>query len=162
MKKIDYQKLPQHIAIIMDGNGRWAEKHALGRITGHKRGTKAVKLTVRACREIGIKYLTLYAFSVENWLRPKGEVEALMDLLGKYLRSELKEMIDHDIRLTAIGNINALEGTVREILMETMNSTAHNKGMVLNLALSYGGRDEIIEAVKGILEDNWNGKITRQ
>ncbi|HVO65751.1 MAG TPA: isoprenyl transferase [Syntrophales bacterium] len=162
MKKIDYQKLPQHIAIIMDGNGRWAEKHAFGRITGHKRGTKAVKLTVRACREIGIKYLTLYAFSVENWLRPKDEVEALMDLLGKYLRSELKEMIDHDIRLTAIGNINALEGTVREILMETMNNTAHNKGMVLNLALSYGGRDEIIEAVKGILEDNRNGKITRQ
>jgi undecaprenyl diphosphate synthase len=160
MQKIGYQKLPQHIAIIMDGNGRWAEKHAFGRITGHKRGTKSVKLTVRACREIGIKYLTLYAFSVENWLRPKEEVDALMDLLGKYLRSELQDMLDNDIRLTAIGNIEALEEPVREILKETMNKTAHNKGMVLNLALSYGGRDEIIEAVKGILKDSEYGKIT--
>jgi undecaprenyl diphosphate synthase len=162
MQKIDYQKLPRHIAIIMDGNGRWAEKHAFGRITGHKRGTKAVKLTVRTCREIGIKYLTLYAFSVENWLRPKEEVDALMDLLGKYLRSELQEMLNNDIRLTAIGNIEALEGPVRGILKETMNKTAHNKGMVLNLALSYGGRDEIIEAVKGILKDCQYGKITRK
>ncbi len=162
MQKIDYQKLPRHIAIIMDGNGRWAEKHAFGRITGHKRGTKAVKLTVRTCREIGIKYLTLYAFSVENWLRPKEEVNALMDLLGKYLRSELQEMLNNDIRLTAIGNIEALEGHVRGILKETMNKTAHNKGMVLNLALSYGGRDEIIEAVKGILKDCQYGKITRK
>ncbi len=160
MQKIGYQKLPQHIAIIMDGNGRWAEKHAFGRITGHKRGTKSVKLTVRACREIGIKYLTLYAFSVENWLRPKEEVDALMDLLRKYLRSELQDMLDNDIRLTAIGNIEALEEPVREILKETMNKTAHNKGMVLNLALSYGGRDEIIEAVKGILKDSQYGKIT--
>jgi undecaprenyl diphosphate synthase len=160
MQKIDYQNLPRHIAIIMDGNGRWAEKHAFGRITGHKRGTKSVKLTVRACREIGIKYLTLYAFSVENWLRPKEEVDALMDLLGKYLRSELQDMLDNDIRLTAIGNIEALEEPVREILKETMNKTAHNKGMVLNLALSYGGRDEIIEAVKGILKDSEYGKIT--
>lgn len=160
MQKIDYQKLPQHIAIIMDGNGRWAEKHAFGRITGHKRGTKSVKLTVRACREIGIKYLTLYAFSVENWLRPKEEVNALMDLLGKYLRSELQDMLDNDIRLTAIGNIEALEEPVRGILKETMNKTTHNKGMVLNLALSYGGRDEIIEAVKGILKDSEYGKIT--
>lgn len=162
MKTIDYQKLPQHIAIIMDGNGRWAEKHAFGRITGHKRGTKAVKLTVRACREIGIKYLTLYAFSVENWLRPREEVDALMDLLGKYLRSELREMLDHDIRLTTIGNIKALEEPVRRILTETMKKTVHNKGMVLNLALSYGGRDEIIEAVKGILKDSQNGNITPQ
>ncbi len=159
MQKIDYQKLPRHIAIIMDGNGRWAEKHALGRITGHKRGTKSVKLTVRACREIGIKYLTLYAFSVENWLRPKEEVEALMDLLGTYLRSELQEMLENDIRLTAIGNIEALEEPVRGILKETMNKTAHNKGMVLNLALSYGGRDEIVEAVKGVLKDSQYGKI---
>ena len=160
MKKIDHQRLPRHIAIIMDGNGRWAEKHAFGRIIGHKRGTKSVKLTVRACREIGIKYLTLYAFSVENWLRPKEEVNALMDLLGKYLRSELQEMLDNDIRLTAIGNIEALEEPVRGILKETINKTAHNEGMVLNLALSYGGRDEIIEAVKGILKDSQYGKIT--
>jgi len=162
MKKIDYQKLPQHIAIIMDGNGRWAEKHAFGRITGHKRGAKSVKLTVRACREIGIKYLTLYAFSVENWLRPMDEVEALMDLLGKYLRSELQEMLDHDIRLTTIGNIKELKDPIKDILQEAVDKTAHNKGMVLNLALSYGGRDEIIEAVKSILEDSQYGKITCQ
>jgi undecaprenyl diphosphate synthase len=162
MQKIDYQKLPRHIAIIMDGNGRWAEKHAFGRIAGHKRGTKSVKLTVRTCREIGIKYLTLYAFSVENWLRPKEEVDALMDLLGTYLRSELQEMLDNDIQLNAIGNIEALEGPVIGILKETMNKTARNKGMVLTLALSYGGRDEIIEAIKGILEDSKYGKITRK
>jgi len=162
LRKIDCQKLPQHIAIIMDGNGRWAEKHALGRIIGHKRGTKAVKLTVRACREIGIKYLTLYAFSVENWFRPQEEVDALMNLLAIYLRSELQEMLDHDIRLTAIGNINALEESVRRILTETMNKTVHNKGMVLNLALSYGGRDEIIDAVKGILKDCLDSRITGQ
>jgi undecaprenyl diphosphate synthase len=108
MKKIDYTKLPQHIAIIMDGNGRWAEKHTLGRISGHKRGAKSVKLVVRACRELGIKYLTLYALSIENLLRPQEEVGALMDLLGKYLRSELQEMLDKNIRLITIGNIESI------------------------------------------------------
>jgi undecaprenyl diphosphate synthase len=162
MKRIDYKKLPQHIAIIMDGNGRWAEKHTLGRISGHKRGAKSVKLTVRACREIGIKYLTLYALSIENMLRPQEEVGALMDLLGKYLRSELQEMLDHDIRLTTIGNIGALKEPVRNMLREAMEKTAYNKGMVLNLALSYGGRDEIVEAVKGVLKDSREGKILSQ
>jgi len=162
MQNIDNQKLPRHIAIIMDGNGRWAEKHSLGRISGHKRGAKSVKLVVRACREMGIKYLTLYALSIENLLRPQEEVGALMDLLGKYLRSELQEMLDHDIRLITIGNIEAFKEPVKNTLKEAVEKTAHNKGMVLNLALSYGGRDEIIEAVKGILEDSLYGKITRK
>ncbi|MEN6318979.1 MAG: isoprenyl transferase [Syntrophaceae bacterium] len=162
MKRIDYTKLPQHIAIIMDGNGRWAEKHTLGRISGHKQGAKSVKITVRACREIGIKYLTLYALSIENLLRPQEEVGALMDLLGKYLRSELKEMLEHGIRLTTIGNIDAIKDSVRKTLREAIEKTAHNKGMVLNLALSYGGRDEIVDAVRDIVKDSHNGKITPQ
>jgi undecaprenyl diphosphate synthase len=162
MKKIDYTKLPQHIAIIMDGNGRWAEKHTLGRISGHKRGAKSVKLVVRACREMGIKYLTLYALSIENLLRPQEEVGALMDLLGKYLRSELKEMLDHDIRLTTIGNIEDIKEPVKNTLREAVEKTAHNKGMVLNLALSYGGRDEIVDAVRRIVKDCRDGTITDQ
>jgi undecaprenyl diphosphate synthase len=162
MKKIDYKKMPQHIAIIMDGNGRWAERHALGRITGHKRGAKSVKIVVKACREMGIKHLTLYAFSVENWLRPKEEVDALMDLLDRYLRSELDDMLRNGIRLVVIGDIGSLSGHVRQMLREAIDKTARNNGMVLNLALSYGGRDEIVEAVRGILKDFQDGKIASQ
>ena len=159
MRDIDLKRLPQHIAIIMDGNGRWAQKHAFGRIVGHQKGAEAVRSTVTTCREIGIKYLTLYAFSVENWIRPAQEVEALMSLLQTYLRTELKEMLDQGIRLTTIGNIEALKGPIKDTLLETMKMTARNKGMVLNLALSYGGRDEIIMAVKGLIRDIANGKI---
>lgn len=159
MKKIDQRNLPRHIAIIMDGNGRWAEKHTLGRISGHRQGAKSVKLTVKVCRELGIQYLTLYAFSVENWLRPREEVDALMELLKEYLHSEIKKLMKHDIRLTVIGNIRILKEPVRRLLSEAMEKTAHNRGMVLNLALSYGGRDEIIEAVKSIAEDSRVGKI---
>jgi undecaprenyl diphosphate synthase len=162
MKKIDLGKLPQHIAIIMDGNGRWAEKHAFGRIAGHRRGANSVKAVVKACREIGIEYLTLYAFSVENWLRPREEVDALMGLLDKFLRSELDEMLRNGIRLVAIGDIGSLSGPLRNMLAEAMEKTAYNDGMVLNLALSYGGRDEIVAAVKGILKDCQIGKITPQ
>ena len=162
MKKIDYTKLPQHIAIIMDGNGRWAEKHTLGRISGHKKGAISVKLVVRACREMGIKYLTLYALSIENLLRPQEEVGALMELLGKYLRSELQEMLDHDIRLTTIGNIEAIKEPVKNTLREAVEKTANNKGMVLNLALSYGGRDEIVDAVRSIVKSCHDGTITYQ
>src|SRR5512136_666907 len=116
MKKIDPEKLPQHIAIIMDGNGRWAEMHALGRITGHKKGAKSVKVGVKACREIGLKDLNVYAFSVENWLRPQEEVDALMNLLDRYLRSELDDMLRHGIRLMAIGDIGSLSRTGRNML----------------------------------------------
>jgi undecaprenyl diphosphate synthase len=156
---IDYQKLPQHIAIIMDGNGRWAQNHTLGRIMGHRKGVEAVQRTVRLCRKIGIKYLTLYAFSVENWSRPEREVKALMKILREYLRSELDEMLENGIRLTTIGDMNALQKPVRILLQETMDKTAGNKDMVLNLALSYGGQDEILQAVRRILDDVKEGRL---
>lgn len=145
--------------MIMDGNGRWAKQNALKRIFGHRKGADAVRNVVRCCREIGIKYLTLYAFSVENWRRPKSETDALMSLLERYIKSELKEMIDNDIRLTTIGDTGALPEGVRNILLDAIEKTAANKGMVLNLALSYGGRDEIVDAVKKILKSVESGEI---
>jgi undecaprenyl diphosphate synthase len=160
MDKILHKMLPRHIAIIMDGNGRWAKKHTLGRISGHQKGAEAVRVTVKTCREIGIKYLTLYAFSVENWSRPAKEVNALMKLLGDYIRSELKEMLDNGIRLTTIGDMNALNMPLREMLTAAMEETADNKEMVLNLALSYGSRDEIIHAVSRIAGDIKTGVLS--
>ncbi|KQC10518.1 MAG: UDP pyrophosphate synthase [Smithella sp. SDB] len=159
MIKIDWNKLPRHIAIIMDGNGRWAEQHAIGRIRGHRQGAKAVKTVVKACRETGIEYLTLYAFSIENWERPAKEVEALMFLLDEYLTKEAKELHKQGIRLTTIGETDRLHPSVKEKLLQTKEFTAKNDKMVLNLALSYGGRDEIISAVKRIVQDNLKGKI---
>jgi undecaprenyl diphosphate synthase len=156
---IDLNKLPQHIAIIMDGNGRWAQQHAIGRIRGHKKGAQAVRTTVKTCREIGIKYLTLFAFSIENWERPEKEVEALMFLLEEYLNKEEKELQEQGIRLTTIGEIDRLYPLVKEKLIQAKESTLKNDKMVLNLALSYGGKDEIIRAVKKIIQDNKNGKI---
>ena len=159
MINIDLNKLPQHIAIIMDGNGRWAQQHAIGRIRGHKKGAQAVRTTVKTCREIGIKYLTLYAFSIENWDRPEKEVQALMFLLEEYLNKEEKELQEQGIRLTTIGEIDRLYPLVKEKLIQVKASTLKNDKMVLNLALSYGGKDEIIRAVKKIIQDNKNGKI---
>ena len=160
MKEIDLTRLPQHIAIIMDGNGRWAERHALGRVLGHRKGAKAVQATVKTCRQIGVRYLTLYAFSMENWLRPKDEVRALLKLLHEYLENETQEMIKQDIRLVAIGDLESLGEPIRMKLSETINLTAHNDGMVLNLALSYGGRDEIVAAARRMCGDGLAGKIT--
>ena len=162
MTEIDLQKLPGHIAIIMDGNGRWAQQHAMGRIAGHKKGAEAVRLTVRACREIGIKVLTLYAFSTENWLRPSGEVKALMRLLEEYLRSEIQEMLENGIRLTTIGDTEAMKKPMKTILKETIAKTAHNHDMILNLALNYGGRDEIVGAVHDLLNDIRRGTLADQ
>ncbi|MFZ4437304.1 MAG: isoprenyl transferase [Syntrophales bacterium] len=159
MKEIDPDKLPQHIAIIMDGNGRWAERHAMGRVLGHRKGAESVRVVVRTCRQIGVSFLTLYAFSMENWLRPKAEVHALLSLLTDYLVDEAQEMMDQDIRLTAIGNLDSLGAPVLVKLRETIDRTAGNKGMVLNLALSYGGRDEIATAVGRIASDTLAGKI---
>jgi len=162
MTEIDLQKLPWHIAIIMDGNGRWAQQHAMGRIAGHKKGAESVRLTVRACREIGIKVLTLYAFSTENWLRPSGEVKALMRLLEEYLRSEIQEMLGNGIRLTTIGDTEALKKPMKTLLKETIAKTAHNHDMILNLALNYGGRDEIVGAVQDLLNDIRRGTLADQ
>jgi undecaprenyl diphosphate synthase len=159
MTDIDPGNLPRHIAIIMDGNGRWAKQHAMGRIAGHKKGAEAVRATVRACREIGIPVLTLYAFSTENWLRPAREVKALMRLLEEYLRLEIQEMMDNGIRLTTIGDREALKEPIRSVLRETIARTARNGEMTLNLALSYGGRDEIVGAVRSLVKDVQKGVL---
>ncbi len=159
MEEIDKEKLPHHIAIIMDGNGRWAKKKFLNRISGHIKGVNAVREVVTACRELGIKVLTLYAFSIENWKRPTDEVNALMDLLKEYLQKECAEMVQNNIRLNAIGRVEDLPLDVQTILRETMEKTKPCDGMVLNLALSYGGRSEILHAVQGILSDLQKGKI---
>jgi undecaprenyl diphosphate synthase len=143
----------------MDGNGRWAQKHTIGRIRGHKKGAQAVRTTVRTCREIGIKYLTLFAFSVENWGRPTEEIEALMSLLEEYLTIETKEMQKQGIKITTIGEIDRLRPAVKEKLFSAKEITANNDRMILNLALSYGSRDEIISAVNKIIKDSQNGKI---
>jgi len=149
-KDLDPAKLPSHVAIIMDGNGRWAKKRLLSRIKGHERGSETVRAIVRACRKIGISYLTLYAFSTENWQRPRSEVAALMTLLKKFLESEQKEMLDNNIRLYAIGQTERLPKNVRQVLYKAMTLTKKNDGMILNLALSYGGRAEIVKMVKEI------------
>jgi len=120
MKRLNKAKLPRHIAIIMDGNGRWARKHTLKRIAGHKKGAESVREVVRTSREIGIQYLTLYAFSVENWRRPADEIDALMSLLEEFLISQLQEMLDTDIRLRTIGDIRELPERTREILLATV------------------------------------------
>jgi undecaprenyl diphosphate synthase len=159
MEEIDKENLPRHIAIIMDGNGRWAKKQSLSRISGHIKGVNAVREVVTACRELGIKVLTLYAFSIENWRRPKDEVAALMALLKDYLLKERKEMIENNIRLCAIGRLEDLPLDVQDVLRETIKRTEQSGGMILNLALSYGGRSEILHAVHGIISDLQKGKI---
>ena len=148
-----------HVAIIMDGNGRWAKKRSLNRIRGHREGTKSVQDIVRACREIGIEVLTLYAFSTENWKRPQKEVSALMSLLKEFLISELPEMMENGIRLNAIGEIKRFPNDVLEVLQDSMEKTGKNKGMLLNLALSYGGRHEILRAVRHIAADIRQGRL---
>ncbi len=150
MIQIDPKKLPKHVAIIMDGSGRWAKKRGIDRVHGHQKGAEAVREVVRTSREIGIPWLTLYAFSEENWKRPKMEIKALMSLLKRFLRSELKEMQDNGIRLQSIGRTEKLPEDTREILFDTIEKTASNRDMVLTLAISYGGRQEILDAIKKI------------
>lgn len=150
MTSIDPNKLPEHVAIIMDGNGRWAKKKALNRVRGHQQGAEAVREIVRTSREIGIPWLTLYAFSEENWKRPIREIQALMKLLNRFLKSELKEMQENGIRLQGIGRIEKLPEDTRKILLDVMDQTSSNKEMVLTLALSYGGRQEILDAFRKI------------
>ncbi len=159
MEEIDKENLPRHIAIIMDGNGRWAKKKLLNRISGHMQGVRAVREVVTACRELGIKVLTLYAFSIENWKRPSDEVKALMGLLKEYLQKECEEMVRNNIRLNAIGRTEDLPPDVQRTLEETKKRTEHCDGMLLNLALSYGGRSEILHAVQGILSEFQQGRI---
>ncbi|HBC47203.1 MAG TPA: isoprenyl transferase [candidate division Zixibacteria bacterium] len=151
--------MPIHVAIIMDGNGRWAQKRGLPRTAGHRAGVKAVKRIVRLAGDIGLKYLTLFTFSTENWNRPKSEVSALMKLLGDTTRRELAELLENNVRLIATGNIDKLPDLRREILLDAIERTTANTGLVLNLALNYSGRNEIIQAVKAISIDIAAGKI---
>lgn len=152
-------EIPKHIAIIMDGNGRWAKKRGLPRVAGHKRGVDTVKEIVETCAEIGVKFLTLYTFSTENWKRPKDEVSTLMRLLLNSLRDRVNELNDNDIRLTTIGNTKSLPTAVRKQLDFDIERTKNNKKMVLNLALSYSGRWELLEAIKDIANSMVQGKI---
>ena len=145
--------IPKHLVIIMDGNGRWAAKNHLDRISGHREGMKSVKSVLKSSKELGIKYLTLYAFSAQNWNRPKTEVRALMELLKNYLISEKDNLISENIRLNAIGRLNLLPEDVHDVLKDTIYSTSGCTGMTLTLALSYGGREEIIDAIKNILNN---------
>lgn len=162
MTYVNKDRVPKHVAIIMDGNGRWAEKRLLNRIAGHQKGIKRVKEVIRASKEIGIEVLTLYAFSTENWNRPKLETRALMALLKKFLLAEGKELITNNIRLNTIGTIEDLPKEVTALLQEVMCKTKDNTGMILNAALSYSGRSEIIRAVKKIAGDIKEGRISPQ
>lgn len=148
---IDREKLPLHVAIIMDGNGRWAKNKNLDRISGHREGMKSVRAVVTAAKDLGIRYITLYAFSAQNWQRPKSEVDALMELLKHYLLKERDKLIENGIRLNAIGRLDELPQAVSDVLRETMEMTRDGREMTLTLALSYGGREEIMDAVKKII-----------
>jgi len=152
-EKINPEKLPGHVAIIMDGNGRWAKLKGKKRIYGHKNGVTAVRETTEAAAELGIKYLTLYAFSTENWNRPKDEISALMSLLVSTLNTETKTLTDNNIRLLAIGDLDRIPDKVRTKVSETINKTSAHTGMSLILALSYSSRWEILNAVKKITQE---------
>jgi len=154
---VDPKKLPEHVVIIMDGNGRWAKKKNLDRISGHREGMKSVRAVVKGAKDLGIKHITLYAFSAQNWNRPEGEVNALMELLRQYLVKEGDKLSENDIRLNAIGRLHELPRDVHRVLTQTMEKTRHCRDLTLTLALSYGGREEIVDAVKKIAS---NGKIS--
>ncbi|UCG27324.1 MAG: isoprenyl transferase [Bacteroidales bacterium] len=158
--KINKEKLPGHVAIIMDGNGRWAKLKGKKRIYGHKNGVTAVRETTEAAAELGIKYLTLYAFSTENWNRPKDEISALMSLLVSTLNTETKTLTDNNIRLLAIGDLDRIPEKVCRKVTETIEKTAGNTGMSLILALSYSSRWEILNAVKKITENALDNKLS--
>jgi len=150
--QIDPARLPRHVAIIMDGNGRWAKKRGLPRVAGHRAGAGAVREVVEAARELGISFLTLYAFSHENWKRPKEEVRALMMLLRRFMREELKEMLHYGIGMKVIGRIDMLPPRLRDEVQGMIEKTAHCTKMTVVLALSYGGRMEIVDAARTLAE----------
>ena len=160
MNQLDPQKLPVHLAVIMDGNGRWAKQRMLRRIVGHQRGAETVKMVVEQASLLGIRYLTLFAFSSENWSRPALEVRALMTLLKKYIRQETARMMRKNIRYNVIGNRTDLPDDVNETLDAAIQKTAANTGMVLTLALSYGGRQELCRAAARLAEDAVAGKLS--
>ena len=153
-------KLPSHIAIIMDGNGRWAVEKGFTRTEGHKEGIESVRDIVKAASQLGIEYLTLYAFSIENWKRPIHEVGILMKLLEHYLKAELNELHENNVRVLTIGKTNSLPKTVQKLLYSAINTTKNNSGLTLTLALSYGGRWDIVRSVQMIALDVRRGKVS--
>jgi undecaprenyl diphosphate synthase len=159
-RAIDPRRLPAHIAIIMDGNGRWAKRRGRPRVAGHSAGMGPVRVVIETCAQMGLKALTLYAFSVENWKRPRAEVEMLWRLMRSYLRSELPEIQRQGIRLHAIGRLDALPDQVRGELEEALAQTAGNRSLQVNLAINYGGRAEIVDAVKALVEEAGRREIT--
>jgi len=166
LEKLDLMRLPRHIAVIMDGNGRWAQKRHLPRIAGHRSGTQSARTTIETCARLKIEALTLYAFSVENWRRPKTEIDFLMALLREYLRKEMPLLQKNNIRMRFLGRIDELPAGVQNDARDAMEKTAGNKGMVLCVALNYGGRAEIVDAMNAILsERNGHGtpnKVTEE
>jgi len=158
LEKLDLSRLPRHIAIIMDGNGRWAQKRHLPRVAGHRSGTQSARMAIETCARLHIEALTLYAFSVENWRRPKTEIEFLMQLLREYLRKEMPLLQRNNIRMGFLGRADELPDAVQKDTREAVEATAKNTGMVLSIALNYGGRAEIVDAMNAILaEGNGHG-----
>jgi undecaprenyl diphosphate synthase len=153
------ESLPKHVAVIMDGNGRWAKQHGLPRVEGHRRGADSAREIIRTAGELGIKYLTLYAFSAENWNRPKDEVDALMKYLVHYLKTETKDLNKNNVRLEVIGQIHRLPDNVQEHLQKSIATLSTNNGLTLVMALSYGSRIEIVEAVRHIAQKAKSGKL---
>ncbi len=157
--KINLEKLPRHIAVIMDGNGRWAKEQGMARVFGHRNGVKAVRETTEACTELGVEYLTLYAFSTENWKRPEAEVNALMALLVETIKNEIKTLNENGVRLRAIGDISRLPDKSRKTLLQAIKDTAHNARMTLVLALNYSAKWEIVEAARKLASAAKSGEI---
>ena len=150
---LDPERLPVHLAIIMDGNGRWARRRHLPRVAGHEAGMEPVRVTVETCARLGVKILTLYAFSTENWKRPPSEVETLWRLLRKYLRRELPRLLENDVRLRVIGRLEGVPAVVRRDLLEAVEASAPNRGLLLNVAINYSGRAELVDAVAALVEE---------
>jgi undecaprenyl diphosphate synthase len=159
LEAIDRRRLPRHVAIIMDGNGRWARGRGLPRVAGHRAGIAAVRDTVEASAELGLEVLTLYAFSRENWKRPRAEVTTLMRLLKEYVKKELRTLLDNDIRFRPIGRIDDLSPTVQQAVHHAESETAGGQGLVFNIALSYGGRDEIIDSCRALAREAAAGTL---
>lgn len=159
-EEIRSRPMPGHVAVVMDGNGRWAELRGQARVLGHREGSQSVREVTRVARRLGIRALTLYAFSTQNWARPSAEVSALMGLLGEFLESEREELLDNEIRLHAVGDLSRLPEAVRKPLDAVREETREEKGMTLTLALSYGGREEILQAVRALCEEARMGVLS--
>lgn len=157
---LDMDRIPKHIGIIMDGNGRWAKKRNLPRTMGHKAGVETIRRILKECNRLGVRYLTLYAFSTENWKRPQDEVNALMSLLIEYLKKELKELHENNVVVNYVGNVEKLPQKAQQALVDAWELTKNNSGVQMNLALNYGGREEIIQGVRNLLKAVGEGEFS--